>query len=204
MIALERVQPLEVQPRKNEVGRGAATVERVVRADSTDHFEVERLFARYYATVFAIVNRRVQHHADAEDIVQSVFLKLAMNLPAAQERDVRRWLSRVAINASIDALRQRRLAWLPLVEGQSQHVSAESTYLQEAETRLVRAAIDQLPAPLKLVLQLSHIDGLTQQQIAHRTQTPLGTVKTRIRRGLALLRGTLDRSEYPSTVKRSR
>ena len=92
MIALERVQPLQ-----NTGELDAATLDMPAR--STDDREIEDLYARYYTTVYAIVNRRLQNYADAEDIVQSVFVKLAMNLAAAQGRDVKRWLSRVAVNA---------------------------------------------------------------------------------------------------------
>ena len=58
---------------------------------------------------------------------------------------------------------------------------------REWET-LCRAAIAELPADQRRALELGYFDGLTHQEIAAKTSTPLGTVKTRIRLGLMKLR----------------
>ncbi|TWU23543.1 ECF RNA polymerase sigma factor RpoE [Bythopirellula polymerisocia] len=59
------------------------------------------------------------------------------------------------------------------------------------EAQLVRAALMKLDAVQREVLELSFFEGLSHQQIADRLQSPLGTVKSRIRQGLNRLRTKL-------------
>jgi RNA polymerase sigma-70 factor (ECF subfamily) len=56
----------------------------------------------------------------------------------------------------------------------------------------VRAALDELPAEQREVLELMYFDGLSQSQIAERTGQPLGTVKSRALLGMRRLRGALE------------
>ena len=56
----------------------------------------------------------------------------------------------------------------------------------------MREALTRLPAAQREAIELAYFSGLTQQEIAARTDTPLGTVKSRVRLGLLQLRRVLD------------
>ncbi len=161
---------------------------------------IEVLYARHYGAIRSIVHRRVQNIADADDITQTVFVKLATSFHIVHDKDVGKWLSRVAVNAAIDAVRRKHLVWLPLSEGHPCEASAESTFLRETELTRVRFAIDGLPAREKLVVELSYLEGYTHKQIAGRVGLPLGTVKTLIRRGRKRLRAVLEGEETAQTL----
>ena len=60
------------------------------------------------------------------------------------------------------------------------------------ERRAVRKALEVLPPEQKLAIQLAYFGGLTQQEIADKLSTPLGTVKTRIRLGMQKMRVVLE------------
>jgi RNA polymerase sigma-70 factor (ECF subfamily) len=67
---------------------------------------------------------------------------------------------------------------------------AESTLVDESR-RAVRAALDALPAEQRRTLELAYYTGMSHREIADALNLPLGTVKTRIRRAMIVMRGTL-------------
>ena len=116
------------------------------------------------------------------------------------------WLITVARNRSIDELRARRRQ--PLNESSvggpesptsimgntaSEQAMREMEGAEMADQRLlVRQALADLPEPQRNAIELAYYKGLTQAEIAEALNTPLGTVKTRIRLGMQKLRTTLE------------
>jgi RNA polymerase sigma-70 factor (ECF subfamily) len=139
------------------------------------------------------------NYADAQDAVQNAFLKCwRARASTAGVRDVRAWIFRVGINAARDA---RRSAWRrrskPLEENASLHISAEPSPARLAEDneklRLLDHAISQLRVEERAVFLLRQNDLLPYDEIARLRNSPIGTVKTQMRRALAKLRVALRR-----------
>lgn len=133
---------------------------------------------------------RVWSRADTYD--------LRLGSPAA-------WLTRIARNRAIDRLRARRVRSDISVEpgtgpdGETSPLPEPETretpefVLQETVTaRALRAAMADLPATQRNLIEAAFFDGYTHHELSSRFGVPLGTVKTRIRTGLTALRGRLE------------
>ncbi len=98
------------------------------------------------------------------------------------------WLGVITRNRAIDALRKRR----PESDIADCVVSVEPDMAGEAERsramERVRGALGGMPEAQRSALELAYFEGLTHTEIAAKTGEPLGTIKTRIRTGLQVLR----------------
>lgn len=133
----------------------------------------------------------------AKDVTQEVFLAAwrARERFDSQQGSLAGWLMGIAKNKVIDQIRLagRRVSTVggtDMVEisATTEHVSAL------ADRLLVSEAINSLPERSRKVLELAFFEDLTHAQIAERTDLPLGTIKSDIRRGLARMRRHLEGS----------
>lgn len=169
---------------------GIRLMERV-RTRDVDAFE--QLYDGYHRLVFGIGLRILGDATMAEDVTQAVFLKLWSAPEAFRGGSFVAWLSRVARNQALDMLRARSArpeieipADLPL-EG-----ALDDDVFARLDAQQVRDALATLPPEQRSLIELGFFGGITQQEIARRTDTPLGTVKTRIRGALRKLRESLE------------
>ncbi len=164
------------------------------------------LYDRYSDLVYSVSLRVVADPHVAQDVTQDVFLRVWRR---PEQFDLQRgkfvtWLLSVARNRSIDERRSQgrrlRREALPAAASEVEDVlpstdvrddPALATVLAD-ERRAVRKALEVLPAEQKLAIQLAYFGGLTQQEIAEKLSTPLGTVKTRIRLGMQKMRVVLE------------
>jgi RNA polymerase sigma-70 factor (ECF subfamily) len=160
-------------------------------------FEV--IYDRHADAAFSLAYRMCGQRALAEDVVQEGFLSLWRS-GARYERargSVRAWLLAVVHNRAIDALRRRTVHTRRRVsdEGiEERLVATERTDVEVGrrdEAREVRAALEQLPGEQSRVIELAYFGGLTHVEIASMLDMPVGTVKGRMRLGLAKMRMTL-------------
>ena len=164
-----------------------------------DAGSLEALYDRYSALVFSVALRVLSDRGLAEDVVQEVFLQLWRrpdSYDAAHGRFTP-WLASVARNRSIDELRRRSRRWRIEAAGEDaaeRVASDDRTADPEREAELdeeraaVRAAMQALPPEQRRVLELAYFGGMTQAEIARHTESPAGTVKTRMRLGMQKLR----------------
>jgi RNA polymerase sigma-70 factor (ECF subfamily) len=150
--------------------------------------------------LYSLALKVTNDSADAQDIVQDVFLQLW--LKAADYTPARgsvfSWAATLTRNRAIDRIRMRRRRAeiihesAPDIPGNdtSEGTAADALGLREQATA-VRSALTALPHEQRSAIELAFFNGLTQTEIATRLHEPLGTVKARIRRGLLKLRDTL-------------
>jgi RNA polymerase sigma-70 factor (ECF subfamily) len=169
----------------------------LVRRGNADAFEV--VYDRHADIAFSLALRICGQRALAEDVVQEGFLALWRS-GGRYDRNrgsVRTWILGIVHNRAIDALRRRAVRDRGRVsdEGIEERVaSPERTDLEFArrdEAREVREALEQLPEEQSRVIELAYFGGLTHVQIASMLDTSLGTIKGRMRLGLAKMRMTL-------------
>jgi RNA polymerase sigma-70 factor (ECF subfamily) len=167
------------------------------RIASGDPVGLEALYDRHATLVYSLALRVLRDTGEAEDVTQDVFARVwasAVRFDPARGA-VAAWLTVMARSRALDRLRRRRHPAAPVASEDAGLTDipdpAPSVELMAATAEQVTAARDalaELPADQRTTLELAYYEGLTQVEIAERTATPLGTVKTRIRVGLQRLR----------------
>jgi RNA polymerase sigma-70 factor (ECF subfamily) len=169
----------------------------LVRRGHAPAFEV--IYERHSQAAFSLAYRMAGARGVAEDVVQDAFLNIWRS-GARYERtrgSVRTWVLGIVHHRAIDALRrsfvhERRRASDEGIEERletGERTDVEAARHEEAHT--VRAALDHLPSEQSQVIELAYFGGFTHTEIATMLDTPVGTVKGRMRLGLEKMRHAL-------------
>ncbi|WP_395103679.1 RNA polymerase sigma factor [Actinomadura sp. SCN-SB] len=153
---------------------------------------VRRYQARVYGLAFALVGSS----AIAEEIAQEAFLRAWRHAGAYDPRKGRAvsWLLTITRNLAVDAVRLRGDTPVDphiLLNTLTRNERANPAAATFEDTEELRAALRALPPEQSTPIVLSVFYGLTATEIADRERIPVGTAKTRLRRGLAKLREAL-------------
>lgn len=159
---------------------------------------MEVLYDRFNRPVFSFAYRMVGDRNHAEDVMQEVFLRAWRR--AARFSETRgtliSWLLSITHNLAIDELRkvQRRPQKADSAEPELLMASLRDTGESIEEIaigseygQIVREVLAEIPDAQRIVLELGYFRGMTQREIAEHLDTPLGTVKTRMRLALQKL-----------------
>lgn len=163
----------------------------------------QNLHDRYQGLLYATIFKVLNDHSDAEEVLQEVFFSLWRKAGQFHQNRGRpvTWLNSMARNRAIDRIRmkQRRAK---LRDGVSEEqtvnpvattgVSGSQAATRRDTCRAVRSAVLDLTPAQREAIELCYFEGLTQKEVADHLGEPLGTVKARIRRGLAKLKDTVD------------
>ncbi len=159
---------------------------------------LDPLYERYKTMAYSIAYRITNDATLAEDVVQDAFLGAWRNAEryVAGKGSVKTWLLSIVHHRAIDAVRRRKpTTRLPDVElvppPQFQVPDVWAEVAAELDADDVRRALATLSDVQREAIELAYFGGLTQQEVAERTNTPLGTVKSRMRLGLMAMRPVL-------------
>jgi RNA polymerase sigma-70 factor (ECF subfamily) len=155
------------------------------------------LYGRYRAFAYALALRIVQEPAVAEDVVQDAFMGVWRNAGrySPARASARTWILAIVHHRAIDAVRRRRpTAELPDSDVMPPTLVTPDVWPEVSgrlDAEVVRRGLATLSDVQREAIELAYFGGLTQLEIAARTDTPLGTVKSRVRLGLLALRREL-------------
>ncbi len=185
----------------------ASTAPLLPRVANGDEFAVREVVARYGPLIWSLVRRWSPDTNDAEDAVQDVFVDLwrsAARFDATRSTEAG-FVAMVTRRRLIDRLRkrQRAIEFEPLSENVDMAVDQEPDIDRGVRIERAREALRALPPAQRTMLELSLLHGRTHDEIARETNTPLGTVKSHIRRGLQRARDLLanDSSSNATSVR---
>jgi RNA polymerase sigma-70 factor (ECF subfamily) len=152
---------------------------------------------RHQSMVFSLALNLLRNRAAAEDLAQEVFLELYRNLPSVESAaHVIAWLRRVASHRCIDELRRRRhrmeLA-MDAVPDRGASLPSRELFLEGRLQQLVAS----LPPRARTVVVLRYQEELEPSEIADALNMPVNTVKSHLRRSLAVLRAGLVKEGQP-------
>lgn len=162
----------------------------IVAIRNGDERAMTELYDRYSGIVYSVALRVLGDTGAAEDVLQEVFMQLWRNpgLFDSSRGNLAPWLAVIARNRAIDSLRKRR----PETDIEDVVVSVESDMAGEADRSIamgkVRSVLSGMPAAQRSALEMAYFEGLSHSEISAKTGEPLGTIKTRIRAGLLMLR----------------
>ncbi|MDQ3675348.1 MAG: sigma-70 family RNA polymerase sigma factor [Actinomycetota bacterium] len=169
----------------------------LVRRGEADAFEV--IFERHCGAAFSLAYRMCGTRAQAEDVVQEAFLSMWRS-GARYDRargSVRTWMLGIVHNRAIDSLRRsvahdrRRASDEGIEERFEARERTDVEVARLAEAQEIRGALQTLPPEQCRVIELAYFGGFTQTEIATMLETPIGTVKGRMRLGLEKMRAQL-------------
>jgi RNA polymerase sigma-70 factor, ECF subfamily len=181
----------------------------LVRIAAGETQAVSECMDRYCGLVRSIVRLRVKNPADAEDAMQEIFVQV---WKSAWRFDARIgpeavFVATIARRKLIDRMRSwsRQPALVSLDEEQFEmeaHASMEAVASMDLDT--AARALGQLAPDQRELVMMGVVHGLSHSEIARATGKPLGTVKAKMRRGLAKIRALLDSEQISDTRFKAR
>jgi RNA polymerase sigma-70 factor (ECF subfamily) len=156
---------------------------------------LSQLYDRYNGILKALILRVIHNEAEAEDLLQEVFMEIwsqAKNFSSKKGKPLG-WMVTLARRRAIDGLRKKKAYVRAEERLQAETEQQPSAWVQNAteaaihsgDARLIMGrVINSLPEAQRATVELAFFYGMSQREIAANTNTPLGTVKTRLELGL--------------------
>ncbi|MGC1782138.1 MAG: sigma-70 family RNA polymerase sigma factor [Acidobacteriaceae bacterium] len=191
------------------IGTDEAVLTAELQAGSEQAFAL--LISQYHASVYSLVSRVLNDPSDAPDITQDVFIKVFRGIRSFHgDSSLRTWIYRIALREASNQRRwwSRHRGRETTIESQPSHTGEGESFclkdmlidqhaspFEQAAHSEIRARVEselrRLPENFRTVVILRDLEGMAYDEIAEILGTQLGTVKSRLVRGRALLRQRL-------------
>ena len=188
-----KARQLSVSPPLEPGAPSDLALMQAIQAEDSD--ALAQLYDRYNGILKALILRVVHNEAEADDLLQEIFMEIwnqAKNFSAQKGKPLG-WMVTLARRRAIDGLRKKQAYARAEERLQSETEQQPDAWVHNAteeaivlgDTRaLMRKVIDGLPPAQQQAIDLAFFHGMSQREIAAKTNTPLGTVKTRLELGL--------------------
>jgi RNA polymerase sigma factor (sigma-70 family) len=137
---------------------------------------------KYQQKLYFQIRRYVPDHADADDVLQEVFIKVWKNLNQFREdSQLYTWLFRIAYNESISFIRRQKIGKHADINDYENsfgsHVSGGAELSSNQIQNLLAAAMEELPDKQKLVFHLKYFDQMKYEEMSQQLGTSVGALK---------------------------
>jgi RNA polymerase sigma factor (sigma-70 family) len=157
----------------------------------------EQIVDRHSDRVYRLAFRLTGNRHDAEDLTQEVFVRVFRSLDTYQPGTFEGWIHRITTNLFLDqARRKQRIRFDALSEDRAGRIHSklptpDTAYTDQTFDDDVERALSTLPPEFRAAVVLCDVEGLSYDEIAEILDAKLGTVRSRIHRGRAMLRSAL-------------
>lgn len=160
----------------------------------------EREAEKHFSSVYGTALRLTHDKEDAEDLTQEAMVRAYDAYERFDGRNFKAWILRILTNLYINRFRAKKrdqVAGSLDEEGYAEPVAdlsqtPDRLFFDETLGANVEIALAKVPPDFRLAVVLSDIEGMSYDEIADLTQVPLGTVRSRLARGRAILRRELE------------
>jgi RNA polymerase sigma-70 factor (ECF subfamily) len=166
------------------------------RVALSDRAAFDTLYQKTAPKLFGVAVRILHDRNDAEDVVQEAFVKVwrraSLYISSADGAPMQ-WLISIVRNTAIDWRRRRKLVSVePSIEVADDAPSPESVAASGGEARLLAECLDLLDSDKARLIRQAYFTGMSYAELSAAEKTPLGTMKSWMRRTLAKLRECLE------------
>lgn len=170
---------------------------------SDDHASFRTVVLPHLDAAYNLAYWLVRNRTDAEDVVQESLLRAFYAIRGFAGTSARAWVLSIVRNTAYSWLRKNRPVAIVMVEdleafeaahakpGESNAETPEAALIAKTDAEHLRAAIAALPPPFRETLLLRDVEGLNYREIAEATETPIGTVMSRLARARGRLLATI-------------
>jgi len=157
-----------------------------------DQLSMSLLYHRYSRVVYRVALKMLRDESSAEDVLQEVFMMIwrRPDVVAAEVTCLKGWMTVVGRNRALDVLRKR--VKFSSCSCEESVLASPSDYALRLEHQMMTnhaiMIISSLRADTRVLLEMAFYRDLTHRQIAEETGLPLGTIKSKIRKGLLEVR----------------
>lgn len=169
---------------------------RCKRYDKTAFVELFKLYQRY---LYSICYSYTQNEQDSLDIVQEIYIKIFKNIGNFNiNMPFHPWIRRITVNACLNFKRGIKTNVVSLNSKQNDNSEFEETLASDYDLenvlerkelqQIIKSGLNSLPDNYRLIITLRYFEDLSYQEIADLIHKPLGTIKTDLYRGKAMLK----------------
>ena len=166
----------------------------VAAAQGGDRAAQKAIYQLFHERVYTLVFYAANQPAAAEDLTQTIFLKIFRALPQFRhESRLATWIYRIALNECLNHNRRSSAEYVPLeaILGSGDEIDAapapDSRHERGQRQAIIQQAVMDLSPKLRAVIVLKYVEGLSYEEIAQVLECSAGTVASRLSRGLASL-----------------
>jgi len=168
----------------------------LLKQQSKDAFDY--LYKHYSAVLYGVINKVVYDEQTAQDVLQDVFVKIWHNILQfnPDKGRIYTWMINIARNAAIDKLRSKGEIMKGKIRTGDEVVYNLEKGLkteQQTDTIGIREMVAGLAPEYQSIVNLAYFKGYTLDEISKTLDVPLGTVKTRMRRAMQMLKEHFER-----------
>ncbi len=151
------------------------------------------LYTHYSSTLYGIAVRVLGNSGDAEDALQKSFLKIWNSIDQYEEEKASfyTWIAQIVRNTSIDVKRLKSFEFQEKTDSLDTHVHKGEAVVDNLEGLDTSSLLSSLDEKYAFVLEYLYLRGYSQRELSTEFDIPLGTIKTRVKKGLDILRGSL-------------